>query len=753
MHEVATMSRRGALAVAPLPAHVARQGRGPRQRTELLRRERLLRRLAQARDVPLVLVVAPVGYGKTTLLAQWTADDHRASRWLSSDDVPDGPGGVLAMVAAVLEDIEPTGRRRLAAHGRATQTSVADTLGRMERPFLLVLDDVHRLRSRAALATLAGLADVMPAGSQIALASREEPPLPVGRLRAEGKLVDLRMRDLAMTRREAVATLGLSGVDLPREESLLLMQRTEGWPAGLYLAALSFRAQPDVHHAVRRFGGDDRLVADYLRDTLVDRLDSEALEFLRSASVLDTLTAATCDAVMQRTGSGDLLRRLSRANALVAPLDSTDSAYRCHPMLALMLRAELGRSAPHREAALHRRASAWFAAEGDIDRAIEHGIAGGDLVRVGELLWTAAANHLLDGRRTEVRRWLDRCGRERTAAIPTLALTAATYHLVAGERDLVEHWTDAAEHGLDGAAAPSVRAGIMTMRAAVARDGLAASAADAARAYALTAQGSPWRALCCLLRGVADHLLGDPATARAQLEEGARRGAVGAPGVQAHCLAQLALLAIDRGDWDDGALFASRAVAQVERRQLGRDATSALVYAASALVRAHRDRVEDARGDLKRAEDLLALVEHPPWYVAETRVVLARAALRLGDVTQARALLADAERMLPRAADAVLLGTWMDELRSRLDAFALTALIGPSSLTTAELRVLSLLPTHLSFREIGRRLHVSANTVKTHAHAIYRKLDVCSRSGAVVRAHETGLLDAEPRRPTKEELV
>ena len=182
-----------------------------------------------------------------------------------------------------------------------------------------------------------------------------------------------------------------------------------------------------------------------------------------------------------------------------------------------------------------------------------------------------------------------------------------------------------------------------------------------------------------------------------------------------------------------------------------RDAACALVYAVSALLRAQRDRVERARDDLERAAALLALVDHVPWYDVEVRIVVARAALRLGDVARARTVLAEAERRLPRAGEAVLLGSWVDDLRSQIEAFALTALIGPSSLTTAELRVLRLLPTHLSFREIGRRLHVSANTVKTHAHAIYRKLDVRSRSAAVARAHETGLLDHDARRPAKED--
>jgi LuxR family maltose regulon positive regulatory protein len=169
---------------------------------------------------------------------------------------------------------------------------------------------------------------------------------------------------------------------------------------------------------------------------------------------------------------------------------------------------------------------------------------------------------------------------------------------------------------------------------------------------------------------------------------------------------------------------------------------SALVYAVSALVRAHRERVEAAQEDRRHALELLsALVGGPPWYELEARVAVARATLRLGDVVGTRTQLAEAARLLPAVADAPLAAGWIDECRTHADAFAVSSLEGPSSLTTAELRVLRMLPTHLSFREMGIRLQVSSNTIKTHAHAVYRKLDARSRSEAVVRARRVGLVD------------
>jgi LuxR family transcriptional regulator, maltose regulon positive regulatory protein len=702
----------------------------PRLRRGTLRRERLVRRLAQTTHVPLVLVGAPAGYGKTTLLTHWLEDDPRRVAWLTLTTADDDAEQLIASIAAAFG--EP---------GDLTVAELAYAVERQDTPFVLVLDDLHRLRARDALAVLAPIIDAVPVGSQLVIAGREEPELPIGRLRAQGRLIDLWARDLVMTRREAATMLSLAQLELAPEDVNTLIARTEGWPAGLYVAALSLRDQPDPHRAIARFGGDDRLMADYLRDELLAGLDEERREFLERTSVLDELSGSLCDAVLECTGSGGLLREMSRSNLLIMPLDSADESYRYHALLSATLRAELRRADPGAEIELHRRASAWYARAGD-DRAIDHAIAAGDVDGAGTLLWETAAARVLDGRGAEVHDWLDRFTADQTASSPALALTTAAHHLALGDRDRLEHWTAVAERAVAGTESGSLTAGAQTMRAAIGRNGIERMLGDAAAAYDRLAENSPWRSLCCMLRGVATHLQGDPEGARPLLEEGARRGAIAAPGLQAVCLAQLALLAIEAGDWDEGSSLAARARSQIERVGLEDHPTSALVFAVSALVRAHRDRVDDAQADRRRATDLLTrLVDYVPWYDVEARIALARAALRLGDVTGTRTLLSEASRMIARADDAAALRSWLDATWAQVEAFTVTALLGPSSLTTAELRVLALMPTHLSFREMGRRLHVSANTIKTHAHAVYRKLDACSRSEAVVRARATGLLD------------
>ena len=724
--------------------------RVPRLRGGTLRRERLLRRLAQTADVPLSLIVAPAGYGKTTLLVHWLDRDTRAVAWVSIDESDNEPDRFGTSIALAIEASGVLGRRgrhlRLArADGvPPVVAELATALQQPEQPFVLVLDDVHRLHSPAAADALRRIADAVPQGSQLVVASRQDPALPIGRLRADGRLVDLRQGDLVMSRREAGTMLRLAGLDLAAEDVLVLRERTEGWPAGLYLAALSLRGKHDMRRAVSRFGGDDRLVADYLRDELLGPLEADQRAFLRRTSVLDSLSGPVCDAVLGSWGSGEVLRHMSRSNVLIFPLDSADATYRYHGALARMLQAELGRVEPQYEGELHRRASRWYADAGDLTHAVAHAVQGGDVERAGDLLWRFAAERVLDGHATDVRRWLDCLSTDQIAGRPTLALAAAATHLASGERDQIENWTATAARGAGACDDASVAAGIAMMQAVVERDGVARMARDAARAYEDMRDDSPWRALCCLLQGVGESLGDDMESARTRLEEGARRGAIAGRCVQVLCLAQLALIALDDADWEQGPLLASRARAQTERLDLTEYPTCALVYAVSALVRAYRGRVEDAQADRRRATELLTLlVDFAPWYEVETRIVLARAALRLGDVTGTRTLLGEASRILPRAGDAIVLERWIGELWSLVETFTATALVGPSSLTTAELRVLALMPTHLSFREMGGRLHVSANTVKTHAHAVYRKLDVCSRSEAVIRACETGLLDVD----------
>jgi LuxR family maltose regulon positive regulatory protein len=685
-------------------------------------RTRLVRRLLATAEVRAVVLSAPAGYGKTALLEAWAAEDPRPVSWVNVD-------------------------RHHAATAEAERT-LAAAVARLRTapgPAVLVVDDADAGSGTIAEQALDAAELALPPSVTLVLSCRGAPPAALGRLRAAWPVLELDAADLAMTHGEAAALLRAAGLRLDGAAIDTLQARTEGWPSGLRLATIAIDAQGDTAAAVARFGGDDRVVADYLRGDLLTELSDERLAFLTSTSVLTSLSGPVCDAVLEREDSSRILFELGRSPTPVRPTDRAEEHFRLHPLIVEMLRADLHRSDPALERGLHRRASVFFEHDGDVDAAIDHAIAGDDIDRAAELMWRAVPGAVFGGGRAALDARLARIGDARVARRPALALTAALSALVRGDRDQVERWTAAARRRLDQAPprwVPSLTAAAALLRDAVSPGDAAVLRDDADRALAHVPDGSPWRAVCCLLRGVAHGLVGDLDEARRDLDEGVRCGAVSVPGIEALCLAQLALLALLEGSDEEGSVLAERARTRIDARGLDDAATRTLVCAVAAFARAYRGRVHEARGDVAEARRLLGGLDGlAPWYDAQARLALARAELRLSDVTAARALTAEASRFAARMPDAVALRAWIDDAWARSDTFSVEVLAGPASLTTAELRVLRFLPSHLSFREIADRLHVSANTVKTQAHAVYRKLDASSRSAAVTRARTIGLLD------------
>jgi LuxR family transcriptional regulator, maltose regulon positive regulatory protein len=716
--------------------------RRPARRNGLAERERLVGRLVGARDAPLALLVAPAGYGKTTILAQWAEREKRPFAWLTLDEEDDAPDRLLASIASALGVVD--GGPGPPRHSGRSLPRLLEWLESRDAPFVLALDNAEVLSGSGSLDVLGAIVDHVPWGSQLAIASRREPAMHVGRLRAHRKVVELRHGDLVMTPSEAGALLAGTGLDLERTEVEVLVRRTGGWAAGLYLAALSIRKAPDPGLVIAAFSGDNTLVADYLQDEFLSGLSRERAAFLRDASVVEVLSGPACDAILGRSGSARVLAGLARSNLLLFPVGGAD-AYLLHPLLVDLLRAELRRSEPERALRLHKRAAVWHAEHRDVDRAIGHAIAARDARLAGDLLWPNILSYVGYGQNAMIQEWLDRFAPAEIGESPALALVAAISWFTKGDGILAEHWTAAAARGVkrvdDTDMARSLAAGVAVMRSALAADGLGRMRDDAARADGLLPDDGPWRAVCRLLTGVADHLTGDRHAARVALEEGARRGAVAAPSIQALCLAQLALLALDEGEWSAGEMHAARARAQVERFRLSGYPGSALVLAVSAVFYAGDGRVDEAKMDASRAADLIGrLTDVVPWYEAEVRVALARVALRLGDLPAARTLLEEATRLSRGTPEAVVLAEWLEVAWGRVDS-APDQVVGAGwALTTAELRVLLFLPTHLSFPEVASQLNVSANTIKTHARAVYRKLGASSRAEAVVCAREAGLI-------------
>jgi LuxR family maltose regulon positive regulatory protein len=709
---------------AKTAAPAARPAAGPGQRARrtrqgLVRRTTLVRRLAKDRDARLAVIVAPPGYGKSSLLSEWAEHDDRRFVWLAPDELPtDDP---RSSASSILADAGEGGG------------------------FVFVLDDAHLAPPKLVRELLELLLDELPAGSMVALSSRTEPPLPLGRLRARRALIEIRVPDLAMMPAEASILLRQAGLELDFTTVQGLVTRTEGWPAGLYLAALSVGEQADVAGALSRVRGDDHHLAEYFRDEVLSVLPSDLSEFAVRTSVLDELTGPACDAVLCVGGSALMLSRLERASPLLRPLDAAHERYRWHGLFRDTLGAELRRTAPEIVSALHDRASSWYEGHGDLDRAIAHAVCAHDLVRTGDLLWAGIVAYVTQGRNEIAQRWLASFSRDELASYAPLALAAAHSFLAAGNAAEARHLAVAAaaasrrSRGARGMR--SLTAGIAGIEAMVGPAGVGDMGEAAGRAYDLEPDDSPWRPVCLFLRGTALHLSGDRAGAVRLLDEGADLSAATAPSITSLCLAQAAMIAIEQQDWDTAADLTDRAGKVIAERGLADYPICALAFAASAAARAHHGRADEAKRDLRSGIELLTVLgDFIPWYGAEARILLAHASLWLADVVGARTLLAEASRLARRTSGAVIFEHWFDEAWSYMDELAETSLAGPSSLTIAELRILRFLPSHRSFREIASQLGVSANTVKTQAHAVYRKLGAASRSEAVMRASDAGLL-------------
>ena len=714
----------------------------------LVPRPRLVGRLIDAGNVPVALLLAPAGYGKTTLLSEWEAGDPRPFAWVTLDDADNDAEMLLSAIALALEAVEAVGwdvleplSSRAPANPTTALRRLVRRLSRSDVPVVLVLDDLHVLHAKEARAVVAAIAQACGHGLQLALASRSDDGAPVARLRAHGKAVVLRGGELAMTRSESAALLSLAGLELTSAQALALHRRTEGWPAGLHLAALSLLEEGEGQ--LEAFDGADRLVRAYVRDELLLSLPDEDREFLTATCVLDRLTGPACDALLRSDDAADRLARLAQGNAMLVPVDRRDSGYRHHELFATALRAELHRREPGREAELHRRASSWYRSDGDVERAIGHAIAAGEVEQAASLLWECALPRIARGDGRTVSAWLDRFGAAELAGHPLLALVAAASALADGDFYEAERWITLARSVADDDRA---RAGVLLMQAAVGRGGAPEMGADAKAAAELLGPDSAWQPLCLVLRGVAQSLTDGSPQARELLEEAAHLSASRAPLVQALSLAQAALLAAADDDRGRASLLAERARAQVGRCELGDSPLVALVYAVSAQLGVQSGKLAEAGADLRQAQRLLSASTDPSaWLEAECCVAAARAALRLSGSAAARELLGQAARAAGRLGDAPVLLEWLEHADAEIEAAVDSSGGTDWSLTAAELRVLHHLPSHLSFREIAARLFVSQNTVKTHARGIYRKLGVSARGEAVALARGAGLVQQETR--------
>jgi LuxR family transcriptional regulator, maltose regulon positive regulatory protein len=726
----------------------------PLTRPGTITKSGLIERLSTS-AAPFATVVAPAGYGKTTLLSRWAETDARPFAWVALDGQEDDALVFMRYIAAavhLVEPLPPAVIEALSGPGGSTWSTRVPRLGRalsgLDRPLVLVLDDLHAVASPLSLDVLAALVEYVPAGSQIAVASREAPPLPVGRWRAEGRVQEVGVPDLRLDEREAGSLLEAAGVELSDRAVFELTERTEGWPAGLYLAALSFRAGAPDPTSAEGFAGDDRYVADYFREELLSRLPVSDAEFLMRTSVLDRMCGPLCDAVLQTTGSADMLETLARTNGFVVPLDRRGEWYRYHHLFGELLRNELEHRQPDLVPTLNGRAMDWCIANDLPETAVAYGHAAGETDTVAGLIDELVMPLYYDGRMETLEEWLAWFGDHELVRYPALAVVGAWLRVLTGRPDDAERWlalADGATSAIplsDGST--TIEPWIATLRAHMMPEGVERALADADLALDQLSTDSDWRANAHLARGVAHALLGATDRATGEIAAAIEKGLATGAAEEVYCgQAMLALLAAKRGAWAEAGECAQAALETVEEAGLDFYGTSALAYVVAARVAIHDARKDEARALLARAHRLRPLLDHGlPWVTVHVGLELTRAHLALGEASAARTILEETEHVLELRPQMGSLVGEADELRDRVAASS-----GPSgawamSLTGAELRLLPYLASHLTFPEIASRLFISRNTAKTEAVAIYRKFGVSSRSEAIERAVQVGLLDS-----------
>ena len=580
----------------------------PPIRSGSVSRSSLLDYLQTSRGRSVVAISAAAGYGKTTLLAQWAALDPRPFAWISLDGQDNDPVVLLTYIAAALQrliPIESTVFDALRSPGPAIIATAVPRLGAALEsggmPLVLVLDDVQHLQNAECLDAVSALAAAFPAGSQLALAGRSIPDVDLPRLRSRGLLVEVGVKDLRLGPTEAGRLLRDAGADLREADIEELVDTTEGWAAGLYLAALFVMAGGPREESIHAFSGRDHFVSEYLHSELLARLSPADVRFLTRTSVLDRLSAGLCDAVLATRGSAGVLARLERSNLFVVPLDADQAWYRYHHLFRDLLRSELQRREPDLLPRLIARAAEWCEANGLPEAAIEYAMVAGDVDRVARLVVSQAQLTYQSGRAVTLERWfewLDRTGAvERNAAVGVLGAWVSTLRGKPAEAD---RWAGAAERGSydgvlpDGSA--SIDAWLALLRAVRCRSGIERMRADAERAVEMMPRASPWRPIALVLVGISAFLSGDTDAADGAFADAAEDAVpLSAWNAAIVAFAERAAIAIERDRWVEAAGLAQSAVSLVRDHRLEDYPTSGLAYAVSARIAVERRRADQAR--------------------------------------------------------------------------------------------------------------------------------------------------------------
>ena len=696
-----------------------------------------------------VAVTAPAGYGKSTFLAEWAATENRHVAWVSVDRFDDDPAVLLTALAAGYcraglasrDLIDDVGGSRVSVLDRAAPRLAAEFRA-SPVPFVLMLDDLHELRSPACHDVLGVVISAIPRGSQLAAASRsEQPHLP--RLRVLGDALELGTGDLAFDADGAWQIFSHAQVSVTPELAAAVTERTEGWPAGLYLAALIERQD---HGRAQTVAGDDRYVADYLfRETLI-RQPKAIQRFLRRTAVLEQLCAPLCEAVLGSPAAAIQLRRIEAHGLFLTPLDRRRQWYRYHRLFREFLLGELRRTEPGIIMTLHRRAADWYESNGVPVQAVEHLLPTAETDRTVRLVTKLGRQMYRAGQLSTLQRWYRAIGDVNIERYPPLAAHACLASVITGDTPGAIRWAaviDAASFDpvpADGTASfDSSRA---MLRAFMCAAGPEQMVADAAFAVAQEPAWSPYRDTALWLLAEGYLLTGRLDEARGLFAEASATAVTMSNSDNTViCEARLAWLAMDRGEWVEATDRLGMALATIEERRLDDWVFTIPAFTGAARLSVHRGDLNDAHRQLTRAMRARPSATYLlPYHAVGLRLQLAKVYLAIADLGAVHQLLREIDDIL---AHRPTLGTLVGEVkdfRSVLASGAVSKPVGTLPLTPAELRLLPYLQTHLTADRIAERLFLSRHTVKTEIKAIYRKLGVSSRNDAVQRATAIGLL-------------
>jgi LuxR family transcriptional regulator, maltose regulon positive regulatory protein len=724
---------------------------------ELVQRPRLIEALARSRET-LKLIRAPAGWGKSTLVAAWAASEaeERPFAWLALEPADDQPTRFWLCVTEALHRLDPAigdaSVRLLSAPGtdlvQQVLPQLVNEVAAVREPAVLAIDDYHRITRHEVHRQLAYFVEHLPPTLQVSLASRSEPPLPLGRWRARRELLEIDVADLRFGTGEASELLnGILDLDLSNHEVARLDERTEGWVAGLYLAALSIRGMEDRGRFVERFAGDDRHIVDYLGAEVLDAQPEAIRESLVRIAVLDRFCPSLVEAVAGADNGAAILREIEAAGLFLIPLDSQREWYRFHHLFQQLLRLELARRGPELERDLHRRAAAWYLAAGSAADAINHTLAAGDRDQAVELIaqhW--AATLLAAAGDLAVDSWLRQLGDDAVAEDFRLCFARCFIGLSLGDMGVVRRWLDVAEAApvrgpfYEGLA--SKAGGLASIRAALLwESGDAGRSRDAGReVLAEEGEASPWRAIGAATIGLGAGAYGEWAEASRWTQEYGRLGEVFGQHLNHQSgLGSASIFEAELGNWARAEGFARRSIKIAGQYGIDEHWSSAHGQLGLALALEHRGELDPARRYAERAA-VLVRRGYGPVSTANVLIHIARIQAASGAHDAARATLDEAESHLGEAADAGILPQRLAKARHHLGGGRRGEAAPGEELTDRELDVLRLLATDRSRREIGNSLYVSLNTVKSHTRSIFRKLEVSDRVEAVARARELGLI-------------